>query len=220
MRFLIFILYVFVLSLSLIITIVSDKKIMAGQQKYSEDLYYEASLNPDHYLKELAPEHGDIALNKEGLASYNLVSSPMRSGPDYPSVSAAPNPVPDGHDIIETFIYSYRPYAIFLSMIVGMFCFQLYNTLQRYAKNGKIVPLLKVFIESALGAKFLMAVVVSPIVFMAIRSLFAGVQDTSACCFISFQNGFFWITVFNSIPKQAMICRVVERSKNDGRGDV
>ena len=65
------------------ITIVSDKRIMAGQQKYREDLYYEASLNSDYNLKELPPEkHGDIALNKEGLASYNLVSSPLRREPD------------------------------------------------------------------------------------------------------------------------------------------
>jgi hypothetical protein len=88
-------------------------------------------------------------------------------------------------------------------MILGMFCFQVYFILQKYDEGEQLVPV-KMFFECLRGAKFLMAVVVSPIIFLGIRSLITGISDSSLCCLISFQNGFFWITMFNAkIPKKA-----------------
>lgn len=86
----------------------------------------------------------------------------------------------------------------FACMIAGMYSVQIYSNLQQFDQSAMPVQLGSLLVRTFRDAKFLMALAVSPIVFYPTCLLVGQLKDTLSLCTASFQNGFFWIYIFNA----------------------
>jgi hypothetical protein len=91
-----------------------------------------------------------------------------------------------------------KPAILFGMMLLGMFFNQLFEILQEQKNKGmKTTNMWKNFLRGIRGITFWMAVVVSPIIFFCTFYLVDSDPDNKASYFFAFQNGFFWINIFN-----------------------
>ena len=102
-----------------------------------------------------------------------------------------------------TISYDFRFYFVavisILSMLCGMLCYQVFVNIQKIEESGKdtIDSFKKLLSDSIRGTKFLMAIIVSPIVYISVLKIIGGIESVLMVILFSFQNGFFWITVFH-----------------------
>ena len=84
-----------------------------------------------------------------------------------------------------------RAIGLYVFMVIGMLARGLHDYIQRCSSINIIMATRRVMNSTA----FLMAIIVSPIVFFAIYNSTAQVPDNIVALLLSFQNGFFWQTV-------------------------
>lgn len=87
---------------------------------------------------------------------------------------------------------------VYLIMILGMFAKQLFDFLKREKDAGNDTINIGSFLKKGLaGTSFYMALTVSPMIFIAIKLLLKDDLNTIESTVISFQNGFFWYSLFD-----------------------
>lgn len=97
--------------------------------------------------------------------------------------------------------------VLFLFMIGGMFANQIFEILQTQKTQGKTTTNIKAAtLEGFEGITFWMAIVVSPMIFFTTYSMM-GHMSNAVAIFYSFQNGFFWFTIFGNIEKSIKISK-------------
>lgn len=94
--------------------------------------------------------------------------------------------------------HEYNFLIIYISMVAGMFSFQAFLLLTSLDEKSEKVNILKLFRDTLEGTKLWMALLVSPIVFYNSLAYGIGEESLGIACIIAFQNGFFWITIFNA----------------------
>ncbi|QJW90268.1 hypothetical protein HNV11_13225 [Spirosoma taeanense] len=85
----------------------------------------------------------------------------------------------------------------FLVMLLGMFFKQTWDFLKKEQASGvDVANLWKIMRKSTSGISFLLAVVISPLVFYSIYFVIKDIPDDIKAGFLAFQNGFFWYYIF------------------------
>ena len=105
---------------------------------------------------------------------------------------------PGGKIATQQLWYLLKPVILFGVMVLGMLFNQLFEILQEQKNKGrKTTNMWKNLLAGIRGTTFWMAVVVSPIIFFCSFYLVDSNPNSKASYFFAFQNGFFWINIFN-----------------------
>jgi len=85
-------------------------------------------------------------------------------------------------------------------MISGMYGHQLYMNIQKIKAAGSdiIESFPKLFKDSLRGISFIESLLVSLIVFLGVLKVISGIESLLMVILFSFQNGFFWQTMFSA----------------------
>ena len=91
---------------------------------------------------------------------------------------------------------------LFLLMLIGMFCHQMFTKIDKKEKAGKEkIDVIKTFRSSFSGPSFIKAILISPIIFYGFYKINGTVVNDVSGYILAFQNGFFWKTIFSSASK-------------------
>ena len=94
-----------------------------------------------------------------------------------------------------------RAIFLYVVMLVGIFARGLHDHIQKRVRNVKLAKSLSAVSKSN---TFLMAVLVSPIVFFGVYNATKDLPDTVVAILLAFQNGFFWHVVFEKSKNEVV----------------
>jgi hypothetical protein len=93
-----------------------------------------------------------------------------------------------------------RIVALVLIVLLGIVCGEMYDRLKQ-SPTGASVDILAVARQVCAGARFWMALFISPFLFFATYSAVGSDVGLPTAFILAFQNGFFWNTVFGGFQK-------------------